>query len=71
MVYTQAGDGASFCVRSCRVGRVVTHTIAGRNCGDESVRELEGGDTERWYVTDADTMRNQTGAIPGAKEARS
>ena len=54
VVNTQAGDGASFSVRSCRVSRVVTHTIAGRNCGDESVRELEREDAERRYVGDAE-----------------
>ena len=53
------------------MGRVVTHTIAGRNYGDESIRELEGEDTERRYVRDTETIRDHTGTIPGAEEAYS
>ena len=52
------------------VGCAVTHTIAGRNCGEDDVRELEDENTERRYVRDAETSHDHTGTIPGAEEAR-
>ena len=69
VVNTQAGDGASFSVRSGRAFRVVTHTIAGRNGEVESVRELESGDADRRYVRDAENMCDHTETTPGAEEA--
>ena len=53
------------------LGCAVTHTIAGRNCGENGVRELEGEDIERRHVRDAETKGNHTGTIPGTEEARS
>ena len=52
------------------VGCVVTPTIAGRNCGEDSVRELEGENIKRRYVRDAKTSCDHTGTIPDAEEAR-
>ena len=62
-------DGASFSVRSCKVRCTVTHTIGGRNCGDDGVRELKGKDIERRYLRGAETTRDHTGTIPGAEKA--
>ena len=53
-----------------QVGCVIASTIAGRNCGEESIGELEGEDTERRYVRDANTSRDHTGTIPGAEDVR-
>ena len=52
------------------VGCAVTPTIAGRNCGEDSVRELEGEYIERRYVKNAEISRDHTGTIPSAEEAR-
>ena len=70
MLNTQAWDGASFSVRSFRVGCFVTHIIAGKNCGDYGVRELEVEDIKRRYVRDANTTCDDAGTTPGAEEAR-
>ena len=67
---TPAWDGASFSVRSFRVGSAATHIIAGKNCGDYDVRERESQGVERRYVRDAKTTRDHTGTTPGAEEAR-
>ena len=70
MLNTQAWDSASFYVRSFRVGCAITHTMAGKNCGDNGVRELEVEDIERRYVRDEKITRGHTGTTPGAEEAR-
>ena len=63
-------DGVSSSVRSCRVGCAVTHTIAGRSCGDDGVRELEGEKILRWYVRDAETKPDHTGTMPSDEKVR-
>ena len=52
------------------VGCVVTPTIAGRNCAEDSVRELEGESIKRRYVRDAKPSCDHIGTIPDAEEAR-
>ena len=62
-------DGASFSIRSWKVGCAVTHTIAGRNCEDDGVRELGGEEIERRYVRDAETKHEHTGLYPPTRRS--
>ena len=70
MLNTQAWGGASFFVRSFRVGCAVTQAIAGKHCGDIGDRELAVEDIERRYVRGAKTARDHIGTTLDIEEAR-